>query len=223
MSNFGIRDLRVVRPWEAAFRDAKSAVGAAELLRNARECPDVAEAIADCGLVVGTSAGSRNRDTQHPIYRLEAGARLIRQSLQNRVAILFGSEKFGLSNDDLSYCNWLMHIPTREEHLSMNLGQAVAVSLYELVRDPGTPLEPCTRPETAPPTAAQTQVLIAKVLELLEAVDYRARHPRANIQQETRRLIRRMHLNARDTEGILGMLRQTLWKIGKETSDGSDR
>ena len=53
---------------------------------------------------------------------------------RQRVALLFGSEKRGLSNDDLSYCHWLLHIPTREEHISMNLGQAVAVCLWELAR-----------------------------------------------------------------------------------------
>ena len=105
------------------------------LLANAREYPSVAEAVADCSLVVGTSAGSRKRDAQHDIHRLEAGAPLIQQTLkQNRTAVLFGSEKFGLSNDDLSHCDWLMYIPARDEHPSMNLGQAVALCLYELIQ-----------------------------------------------------------------------------------------
>ncbi len=135
MSNFGFLRLRVVNRYRLAFREAQSAVGASELLHNAEECATLADAIADCSLVVGTTAvGSRQLD--HPVHRLESGARLIREYIAGdaHAAILFGSEKRGLSNEDLSYCHWLMRIPTREEHISMNLGQAVAVCLYELIR-----------------------------------------------------------------------------------------
>ena len=67
--------------------------------------------------------------------RLEYGGRLIRKRLwMDRAALLFGSEKFGLGNEDMAHCHWLMRIPTRDEHASMNLGQAVAVCLYELAR-----------------------------------------------------------------------------------------
>src|SRR5579863_2955555 len=121
MSNFGFLHLRVVNPYEAAFREARSAVGASEVLANAEEYKTVAEAVADCTLVVGTTA-VRHRELQHPLRRLEYGARLIRKELATgRVALMFGPEKTGLSNDDLSYCHWLMNIPTREQHISMNL------------------------------------------------------------------------------------------------------
>src|SRR5271167_1040950 len=135
MSNFGFRHLRVVNPYEAAFREARSAVGASALLAAAEEYKTVAEAVADCGLVVGTTA-IRHRELQHPLRRLDEGATLIRRQLASAlVAIVFGPEKTGLRNDELSHCHWLMHIPTRDEHISMNLGQAVAVTLYELARD----------------------------------------------------------------------------------------
>src|SRR5882757_5806590 len=124
MSNFGIRRLRVVNPYQVAFRQARSAVGAADLLSAAEEFSTVAEAVADCALVVGTTAVG-HRELQHPLRRLEYGARLIGRSLtQAPVALLFGSEKFGLSNEDLSHCHWLMRIPTVDADLSMNLGQA---------------------------------------------------------------------------------------------------
>src|SRR5271167_3779196 len=135
MSNFGFRHLRVVNPYEPGYREARSAVGAADVLADAEQFPSVAEAVADCALVVGTTA-VRHRELQHSLRRLEEGARLIRKHMASgRVALLFGSEKFGLSNEDLSHCHWLMRIPTREENISMNLGQAVAVCLYELIRD----------------------------------------------------------------------------------------
>src|SRR3984885_7650089 len=144
MSNFGFRRLRVVHPYEPAFREAKSAVGASELLERAEHFDSVGDAVGDCGLVVGTTA-VRHRNVQHTLRRLEDGARLIRKRISataktgtktaGGVAILFGSEKVGLSNEDLSHCHWLMRIPTCEANISMNLGQAVAVCLYELVRD----------------------------------------------------------------------------------------
>src|SRR6266704_4860337 len=132
MSNFGFPCLRLVNPYEPAFREARSAVGASKLLASSEVYKSVAEAVADCTLVVGTTA-VRHRDLHHPLRRLEIGARLLRKHLaSSRVALLFGSEKRGLSNEDLSHCHWLIRIPTREEHRSMNLGQAVAVCLYGL-------------------------------------------------------------------------------------------
>ena len=129
MSNFGFRHLRVVNPYDVAFEGARSAVGAAEVLSSAEKYETVADAVADCSLVVGTTAIG-HRDLQHSIQRLEAAAPLIRAHLASGpCALLFGSEKFGLSNQDMSHCHWLMHIPTREEHFSMNLGQAVAICL----------------------------------------------------------------------------------------------
>src|SRR6266567_193720 len=135
MANFGFARLRVVNPYDVAFREARSAVGAAPLLEAAEEFSSLADAVADCKLVVGTTSVG-HRELQHPIRRLEYGARLIRRAAAEApVALLFGSEKFGLSNDDLSHCHWLMRIPTLDPDLSMNLGQAVALCLYEMVRD----------------------------------------------------------------------------------------
>jgi tRNA/rRNA methyltransferase len=132
MANFGFARLRVVQPYEAGFREARSAVGAAAVMRSAEEFATVAEALADCALVVGTTA-LRGREPQVPWKTLEQGAKAIRRT-RGRVALLFGSEKRGLSNDDLSHCNLLIHIATEEKQPSMNLGQAVAVCLYELAR-----------------------------------------------------------------------------------------
>src|SRR5258708_7207758 len=138
MSNFGFSELRLVNPYDVAFREARSAVKAHAVLEQAREYATVAEAVADCELVVGTTAIG-HRILEHPLRRLELGGKLIAKKLAAApVALLFGSEKFGLANEDMSHCHWLMRIPSREEHASMNLGQAVAVSLYEIIRKPST-------------------------------------------------------------------------------------
>jgi TrmH family RNA methyltransferase len=217
MSNFGIRHLRVVNPYEAAFREARSAVGASALLASAQECKTVAEAVADCALVVGTTA-VRHRELQHPLRRLEYGARLIRQQLgTGRVALLFGSEKFGLSNAALSHCHWLMRIPTCEENISMNLGQAVAVCLYELIRD-GKAARQTDKVKRA--TAAEFERITTMLLEAMRASGYLDRRPIADVEERMRRLVRRLNLPARDAVVWLGILRQIGWKLRSEKPQG---
>jgi tRNA/rRNA methyltransferase len=209
MSNLGFLHLRVVNPYSVAFREARSAVGAAALLRDAQEYRSVAEAVADCTLVVGTTA-AENRELHHPLRRLEYGARIIRRQLtSNRVGLLFGSEKRGLSNEDLSHCHWLMRIPTREEHGSMNLGQAVAVCLYELVRDSKVTAQP---ENVIRATGAEVERISMMLLETLRASGYL--NPSAvAAADKARRLVRRLNLTKRDADVWLGMLRKILWKL----------
>jgi len=134
MSNFGAVELRAVEPFGKAWREARSAVGAGAVMDGAKEFATIAEAVADCTLVVGTTSVG-NRELKHPLHDLVEAAPLLRERMRTgRVAVLFGSEKFGLSNEELSFCHWLLRIPTREEHRSMNLGQAAAVVLYEVGR-----------------------------------------------------------------------------------------
>jgi len=218
MSNFGFAQLRVVNPFELAFREARSAVGAEPLLARAEEFKSLADAVADCSLVVGTSALSR-RKPEHAVRELPQGARLIRKRLASgNVALLFGSEKRGLSNEDLSRCHWLMRIPTREEHRSMNLGQAVAVCLYEIARE----TKIATTTEKILPAAAGEQERVTRVLmELLEASGYlkavttRAGNYKQGVpaEEKIRRFVRRMNLSNEDAQILMGMLRQIRWKL----------
>jgi TrmH family RNA methyltransferase len=212
MSNFGYAHLRVVNPYEPAFREARSAVGASELLASAEVYAETCDAVADCTLVVGTTA-VRHRVLQQPLRSVEAGARLIRKRMRTgQVALLFGSERVGLSNVDLSHCHWLMRIPTCEKNISMNLGQAVAVCLYELARS-----------EKAAPGAAEREIakvedierITSMLDEALRASGYPG--PRSSNELKIRRLIRRMNLSASDAEVWLGILRQILWKVQSET------
>jgi TrmH family RNA methyltransferase len=221
MSNFGCAHLRVVNPYEAAFREARSAVGASAVLADAEECKSVAEAVTDCTLVVGTTA-MRRRVLQHTVRRLEDGARLIRKRLgskKGRVALLFGSEKFGLTNEDLSYCHWLVRIPTHEKNISMNLGQAVAVCLYELIRD----AKAARQPEKLPlATAAEVERITAMLLEALHESGFLDLRRVADAEERIRRLVRRLHLPARDAVIWLGIMRQILWKMRSPRSPAPD-
>jgi TrmH family RNA methyltransferase len=207
MSNFGFLRLRVVQPYDVSFREARSAVGAPDLLKNAEEFASVADAVADCSLVVGTSALG-NRQIPQPVQSLEDSGNLIRGRLQaERVALLFGSEKRGLSNDDLSYCHWLMRIPTREEHLSMNLGQAVAVCLYELIRSDAERVAPAA---PAQATGAELERLTRTLLEGLAFSGYTKPGTEAATEEKTRRLVRRLSLDSDAAETLTGMLAKML-------------
>jgi len=216
MSNFGFLRLGVVNPYDLAFREARSAVGASTVLKNAEEYPSVAEAVADCSLVVGTTT-LRHRERQHPLHRLETGAGRIRTGLASqRVALLFGSEKTGLSNQDLSHCHWLMHIPTREKHPAMNLGQAVAVCLYEIVRSEKAKI-PAGSTDTA--SAEQLERITAVLLDTLRGSGYLGKNASQASDAKVRRLIRRLQMDAGDAELFLGMLRQILWKVRSPGGD----
>ena len=211
MSNFGCTELRLVNPYEVAFREARSAVKAHYVLESAKEYGTLAEAVADCGLVVGTTAKGP-RALEHPLRRLELGGRLIARKLASApVALLFGSEKFGLSNEDLSHCHWLMRIPTREQHGSMNLGQAVAVCLYEIARSPAAAkAQPDARKAAR---AGDLERITGLLEEILEHSGYVHERVEGSTQLKLRRLIRRMQLNAHDAEAWLGILRQIRWKL----------
>jgi TrmH family RNA methyltransferase len=211
MSNFGFFEMRLVNPYEVAFREAKSAVKAQKVLDDAREFPTVAEAVADCTLVVGTTSKG-HRQLEHPLRRLELGGKVVAKKLaSSNVALLFGSEKFGLSNEDMSHCHWLTRIPSREEHGSMNLGQAVAICLYEIIRNP---VAAKATPEAKPAAKAAD---LDRITALLEDVLDRSGYVHAGVAESTRmkirRLIRRMEMNGHDAEVWQGMLRQILWKL----------
>jgi TrmH family RNA methyltransferase len=210
MHDFGFHDLRLVSDYPVALHEARSAVDATEVLAGAREYRSVAEAVADCHLVVGTTAAGR-RVLEHPLYTVAEGSGLLRATLAGggRVALLFGSEKTGLSREELSHCNWIMTIPMFQRddmrHPSMNLGQAAAVCLYELVRSGSGPSQDIDVDLAA---AADLERLTGLMTEMLDVSGYPA-HPETYVRE----LVRRMHLNREDAAAWMGMLRQVLWKL----------
>lgn len=215
MSNFGAFHLRVVTPYEKAFREAVSAVGAGLVLGKAEELQSVDEAVGDCGLVIGTSAIG-HRELQHDVYSLEDAAKKIQKKLASgRVAILFGSEKTGLSNHDLSHCHFLLRIPTRIEHRSMNLAQAVAIVLYELSRGSIKIAAKSKPAATAADMEAVNRINMA-LLEALHASGYIHPKSAAAAEEKLRRMLRRFELSASDAEVFLGMIRKIMWKMKSE-------
>jgi len=217
MSNFGLTDLRLVNPYDVAFREARSAVRAHYILGSAEVFDSISPALADCSLVVGTTAVG-HRDLHLPLYRLEAAGELLHQHLSSSpAALVFGSEKFGLSNDDMSHCHWLLRIPTRAEHGSMNLGQAVAICLYELRRNAEAARTRFDPPEVA--VAEDTELITSALLDLLTRSGYVNERTSKSTELKIRRLVRRLRMPASDVETWRGMLRQILWKVKHQQQD----
>ncbi|HVT97350.1 MAG TPA: TrmH family RNA methyltransferase, partial [Acidobacteriaceae bacterium] len=205
--------------YDAGFREARSAVDAEPVLQGAKEFASVAEAVADCTLVVGTAEGS-GRKTEEPLERLEAVGAAMLEALRDgaRVAVLFGSEKTGLSNQNLSYCQRVLRIPTEAQQPSMNLGQAVAVVLYELIREGETF---SAREETRLASAGDRERLVELLVEALERSRSGGQPSGPTTEERVRRLLRTMALTEPDAQGLMGIVRQILWKLrGEETTSG---
>ncbi len=227
MHDFGFTDLRVVNEFAVPFEAARSAVDASAVLATAKSFAGLADTVADCTLVVGTTAVGE-RDLQHELLILaEAAPRMRAELMRGRVALLFGSEKTGLSNEELSHCNWLLTIPMHEyqgmRHPSLNLGQAVAVCLYELVRGDAVaaghahedePVMDGVPEVTQPVTAGQLERMTELLNAVLEKTEYKRRHAANSGPEQVRRLVRRIGVDAVDGPVWLGILRQVLWKLG---------
>lgn len=219
MHDLGFTDLRIVNQFPVPFAAAKSAVDASSVLHAAREFPTVAEAVADCTLVLGTTAVGE-RALEHPLHTLADATPVIAQALapgpDARVALLFGSEKTGLSNDELSHCQALLTIPMNARsgvrHLSMNLGQAVAVCLYALREQGQSPASGVAEP---PAPAADLERLTALLIDLFAANGYARRHPANARETNVRRLVHRLAPSASDAAVWTGIFRQMLRAAGK--------
>jgi tRNA/rRNA methyltransferase len=223
MHDFGFSTLRVVNEFPVPFEAAKSAVDASAVMANAASFTTVADAVADCTLVIGTTAVGE-REVRHELLTLNEAAPRIRAVLtaaHNRIALLFGSEKTGLSNDELSFCHFLLTIPMYEHeglrHPSMNLGQAVAVCLWELVRSgtEGSGAPVMARSDMGGVDSASLERLHTLLTEVLEATEYTRRHAANCDPAHIRRLIRRIGVDAIDAPVWTGILRQILWKLGR--------
>lgn len=211
MSNFGFTHLRLVKPYDLAFKEARSAVRSRYILEQAQVFESLSEAIADCTLIAGTTAVG-HRELHVPLHRLEAAGQMITQHLASgSAALLFGSEKFGLSNEDMSHCNWLLRIPTRDEHGSMNLGQAVSICLYELRRNDAAAEKRFDAPQQA--SSGDYEQVTMLLLDVLNRSGYVNERTSQSTELKVRRLVRRLNLPAGDVETWLGMLRQVLWKV----------
>jgi tRNA/rRNA methyltransferase len=238
MANFGFRRLAVVAPYEEHWREARSAVGAPDLLQHAKEAARLSDAVADCTLVIGTGTLA-HRKPEQPVVTLPALAPLLQDEISRggRLALVFGPEKRGLTREDLSFCHLLAEIPTAPQQPSMNLGQAVAVCLYELSARLPSAGESATEsvsgqapvrqeksanghfaesPESDSGVAASSgelERLAAVVEKTMLAANYSPAAMREANRHDLRLLLRRLALAGRDARRILGLFRRVLWRL----------
>ena len=232
LHDFGFSDLRIVNDFAAPFEAAQlealqvdnpAAVAAGQIMRSARRYDTLAAAIADCTLIVATTAIGE-REIKQPILPLQQASPLILSALnktqlppsaQDRVALLFGSEKTGLTNDQLSHATLLttipMFAPSQARHLSMNLGQSVAVCLYELTRSGFEHSLKIPEIHDAPATAEDRERLTQLLLDVLHATGYTRRFPANASEPLIRKLTQQLGTSHREAMTWMGILRQILW------------
>ena len=226
MANFGFERLTVVAPYAPHWREAKSAVGAPGLLKNAREVATLAEAVAACTLVAGTGTLTHRKPEQRVIQLPELALPVSAEiAAAGRVALVFGPEKHGLTREDLSFCHLLVEIPTDARQPSMNLGQAAAVCLYELAAHTSRSLpdkigQAPPTPHLTPKSAFGTQAasgILDRIATLIEetsvAAGYSPRSMQDANRHDLRLLLRRLGPSERDSRRILGFFRRVLRRL----------
>ena len=217
IKNFGFSDLWVVTPHPPVWHEIVSAVNAEDVLAGARVVNTLDEAINDCNLVVGTTDRTRVEAKQTVYTPLDLSHALSKADYQ--FALVFGSEKHGLTNEDLSHCHRVMSIPTQPNCPSMNLGQAVAVCCYELIRA-AAQVSIAPRPaETA--TAGATEAALQLSLEVLRLIDFVLPGNEPGLKRRLRSSLIRFELTKYDVEMLCGILSRIKRGLEKDQAKGS--
>ncbi len=242
MQDFGFGDLRVVNefapPFTAARLEATSAVAAQEVMDAAQLFGTLSEAVSDCTYIVGTTAvGERN--FHRSILTLQEGAPFILEHLncgdhvyeasdhkvhenRTRVALLFGSEKTGLTNEQLSFCATLLTISLQApltRHLSMNLGQAVAVCLYELTRQGFAGSKALPQVARTVPDYAMRERLFTLLQQAMELAGYSRRFPANSRSEILKPLSMQLGTSREEVQTWMGFLRQVIQQLQAPSPD----
>lgn len=211
MMNMELRQLVLVRPREFPHPQAAArAAGAGAVLAAARVVESVAEAIADCGFVVATTARERDQNFRVLDVR-EAAVRAVAEARRAPVALLFGAERTGLTNEHLETSHVLLRIPANPDYASLNLAMAVQLVSYEIFRarcDPGNAA--LARPAAvAVPlaTAPQMQQLYSHLEQVLDEVNFKDRtRAGTHLMSRIRRFLQRAELDQNEANILRGIL-----------------
>lgn len=206
MKNMGLHELHLVRP--QSFPDAEArarASGADDLLEAAQVHEHLEDAIADCGLVVGSSARQRYL-SWNLVEPRECAPRIVQAGREGKVAIVFGTERTGLTNVELAHCNLLVTIPTDSRYSSLNLGMAVQVFTYELwlAMRPGAPIPPPLEVPLA--TGVEMTRLYEHIEQVLEEIGFRDRTGGGYLMARIRRLFNRSQVDQNEMNILRGIL-----------------
>ncbi len=208
-ANFGVEELILVRPKNLNEEKMRAMATRAGLpvLEKMKVYQDLEEALAPFGYVVGTTARLGRQRKVYETIR-EAAPRLVALSQENRLALLFGNEKWGLTNEDLYHCHTVVTIPTTEK-ASLNVSQAVVIILYEIFSQGAEISLP--KPRLA--TIEELEPMFRLLKETLEAIDY-VPHDNVVLWMTTiRRFLSRLDLTAQEVRIIQGFCRNLLWHL----------
>ena len=206
MKNMELGELVLVRPKSFPDPEASArASGATDVLERARVVDTLEEGIADCGFIVATTA--RERDQNIRVLDVREGAeRMLIEAARGPVALLFGNERTGLTNSELSLANLLLRIPASPQYASLNLAMAVQLVTYEIYRARGARY---VQPELAVPLAraADMERMYAHFAEVLEQIDFRDRTASGtHLMERIRRLFNRAELDQNEVNILRGIL-----------------
>jgi TrmH family RNA methyltransferase len=206
MKNMALDDLVLVRPQSFPHGEAvKRASGADDVLERARVVSTVEEAVSDCGFVAATT--SRERDQNFRVLDVrDAAVRVVQETARSPVAMMFGAERTGLTNEDLAFAHVLVRIPANPIYASLNLAMAVQLVCYELYRAAGARYE---SPEPLVPLASgdDMQRLYDHLAEVLELIEFRDRTQNGTIlMQRIRRFLQRAELDQNEANILRGIL-----------------
>lgn len=206
MKNMALDDLVLVRPESFPHADATArASGAVDVLTRARVFPTLADAVADCGLVVGATARPRQQHWDVLDARA-AAARIVGESRTRPVAVLFGSERVGLSNEELGQCQWLVRIPANPEYESLNVAMAVQLVCYELYVARGATL-PGVERDVPLASATEMQRFYDHLERVMSEVDFTDRtESGSHLINRLRRLFNRAAPDENEINILRGLL-----------------
>lgn len=206
MKNMCLEQLRLVRP--ARFPSAEAtarASGADDLLARAVCCDTLEEAVADCGFVVGASA--RLRSLPWPEFNPRACAeRVLAESARAPVALVFGREQSGLTNEELERCHALVHIPSNPDYASLNLAQAVQVLTYELHMASLAGAWQGSPPEFPVCTAADMERFFAHLEQTVIDLEFLDPQRPGQLMRRLRRLFQRAQPDTNEMNILRGIL-----------------
>ena len=217
MANMGLSDLAIAAPRRNDMGEARMmACHATDILDNRVEYPDLAAAVADCGLVMGTTA-RLGLYRQHVKSARDLAPKALEASQNTKVALVFGREDNGLSNEELALCTQLIRIPTTNEYESINMSQAVLLCCYELFMATDQYEPPIEKCEIATSEFRERMFEIWKetLFEIGFMKDDKAEHMMLGL----RRLLSRGILSVDDVKIMMGIARQSLWAATKKNVD----
>jgi tRNA/rRNA methyltransferase len=211
LKNMGFDDLRLVAPGTLRSREAAAmAVHADDVLARATVYSDLAAALADCSVAVGTTSrrgGYRSR----AIPLRPAAVELVALADANKIALVFGREDRGLTNRELKLCNRLVTIPTAPEYPSLNLAQAVMVVAYELMMAADESAGVKGRRAPGFVAASISDPMLDRMAEALISIGFIPDDNPDHIMLAIREIFGRSGLTAREVEILNGMARQMRW------------